>query len=152
MTGSPSEGVVDRRGRRVRLGVIVAVVVAVMAVAAVVQNRRVDDFEHTITRVQVEGRGVGDAIDPLTFRQAWAERVSGGAAGGAGGVLALAPHLDGADVVNVDVSGDPLVVKIDYQVSGAGGQACVRVARSAAGTDVTEAEVDCNSFTFTGLP
>ena len=148
MTASGTE----RRSRHLRLTVIAVVVVVVMAVAAVVQHRRVQAFEETITRVQLEGQAAGETIDPVTFRQAWAERLVASPAEGGGSLLDLAPPIHGAQVVAVDVSGDPPVVKIDYQISGAGGQACVRVARSTTGTDVTEAEVDCSSFTFTGLP
>ena len=46
---------------------VVIAVVVVATVAAVVQRRRVDDYEHTITRVQVEARAVGDGLDLSTF-------------------------------------------------------------------------------------
>jgi hypothetical protein len=121
----------------------------VLVVAFVAQRRRLADFEHTVTRVQAEAQTVGDGIDLESFRSSWADHVAAGQAPGQD--AALVPPIAGAEVVAVNVTTGPSQVVIDYQVSGGGEQACIRVTRTASGTDVTEAEVDCPSFTFTPI-
>lgn len=136
----PSDG---SRGlaKRGRLAVIIAVVVVAMAVAFVVQRRRVDDFEHTLTRAQVSARAAGDSIDLTTFPARWA-------ADPLGERDAVVPPIEGTRVANVTASSSPPRVVVDYEIVQGGQTACVRVTRTPSGTEVTDAEVACADFTF----
>ncbi len=106
-------------------------------VAAVIQHRRVDRFQHTITRVQLEAQSTGEGMDLAAILAASdADRVG------------LAPHIDGARVASVTTTPESPTAVIDYEISQSGEHACVRVTRSAGDTEVTEAEVACQDFTF----
>jgi hypothetical protein len=121
--------------------IIGAVVVVAAVVAAVVQHRRIDEYQQSITRVQVEANRVGEALDLSTFPGAWASASAGQGSG-------VVPQIAGARVSSVTVSTNPPTVVIDYEISQSGEQACVRLTRTAGGTEITEAEVACPDFTF----
>lgn len=121
-----------RRVSRPLLVSIGGLVVVALVIAAVVQRRRIDDFERTLARVQVDAQLIGEN-DLDRFRPPTAE---------------TAPPIAGAHVVSVTAGAEPSSYVVDYEISMSGEVACVRVAMTSSGAEVTEAEVSCADFTF----
>jgi hypothetical protein len=127
----------------------VVVLGGLMVVGVLVGQRRRDDYDHTMTRVQVAAQAAGDTIDIGAFQYAWSqEQVDAGA--GARPAEALVPKLAGADIASYSLTGGPAVV-VDYQIDEGGQQGCVRLVRTADGTTVRRADRVC-AGAFLGAP
>jgi len=137
--------------KRARGTILVVVLGGLMLVGVLVGQRRRDDYDHTMTRVQVAAQAAGDTIDIGAFQSAWAqEQVGEGSGDEARPAAALVPKLAGADVASYTFTGGPSVV-VDYQIDAGGQQGCVRMVRTPDGTTVQRADSVC-ARAFLGAP
>ena len=124
------------------MAILVVALGGLLVVGLIVSARRRDDFDHTMTRVQVEAKAAGDSVDMGAFRSAWVEQIVGGEAQvGSSPAAGLVPELVGAHAELYAVT--PTGVVIDYQVDRGGQQGCVRLIRSTEGTEVRSARHVC---------
>jgi hypothetical protein len=139
----PSAGDDERGlGKGARVAILVVVLGGLMVVGLIVSARRRDDFDHTMTRVQVEAKAAGDAIDMAAFRSAWAQQLASGEEQvGSSPAAALVPELPGAHAELYAVTANGVV--IDYQIDRGGQQGCVRLVHSVDGTEVHSARHVC---------
>ncbi|MGZ4706035.1 MAG: hypothetical protein ACXWCM_14325 [Acidimicrobiales bacterium] len=138
--------------RRARGAIIVVVLGGLLLVGAIVSSRRRDDYDHAMTRVQVEAGATGTTIDLDAFKSAWAQQqVSQETSLTDGPLAGMIPELDGAKAVNVDMIWTPPQAIIDYQVEAGGQDGCVRAIHSASGTTVRVAHDVC-AKSFLGDP
>src|SRR4051794_3841108 len=139
-------GLVDRRPRwrrspAVGLAVIGAVIVVFLVGGLVLRRHEGDEYQQTMTRVQLEAQAAGEAIEPATYLAAWVAQ---------GGYVppgddTVTPHLAGAQVDSTFVAAQPPTFDVAYLVEQGGRSGCVRLSRTESGTTVTTHDGPCTA-------